>query len=496
MNYPQILHHGAIAGVTGLCHQLQMDVRHVLLVDCGLFQGVEVSPDGGVRSGSLAIDFPLAGISALEAIYVHVDHVGCISWLLAAGFKGSILCSELAAKLLPVVLGDAFQLVFSRDQQQVERYLKLLESRIIALAYDSWFTLEGIAQLKAAIRLQRAGHTLGSTYVDIGLLYKYSGTSKRIVFSAELGALHSPLLPAPKAPERADILAIESTSGDRRHEDRRSRRQRLGCVIERALAGNGMVLIPTFSIGRAQELLCELEDIIHNHPALAGRSAGGAGGERPPVDWHNLLITLDSPLVSCFTQVYRELEPFWRLEALARVRGGCNPLSFASLLTFGSDKAHLAMVRRLADTAQPAIVYCRGWHVPRRAYRRLPQSRAARPAARRTVRRLSGSGHSGARHSSLWSGGGYVELDESSYKVGAKISTVGGYSAHADKQGLVNFVTQMREWSSEIRIVLGDSVAKNTLAAQYQTQYRQANRHVEVKTPGGFGNPGLQVAGR
>ena len=276
MSYQQILHHGTIAGVTGLCRQLQVDIRRSLLVDCGLFQDAEASLGAGARAGSLAIDFPLAGISALVATHVHVDHVGRIPCLLTVGFKGVILCSEPSVKLLPVVLEDAFQLVFSRDQQQVERYLKSLESRIIALAYDSWFALVGSAQLKAAIRLQRAGHILGSTYVEIGLLYKQSGTSKRIVVSGELGALHSPLLPVPKAPERADILVIESTSGDRLHEDRRSRRQWLGRVIERALAGNGTVLIPTFSIGRAQELLCELEDIT----IITLRSPGDVRGRR------------------------------------------------------------------------------------------------------------------------------------------------------------------------------------------------------------------------
>lgn len=239
MSYQQVLHHGAIAGVTGLCHQLQVDIRCGLLVDCVLFQNAEALLGGGARAGSLAIDFPLAGISALVATHVHVDHVGRIPCLLAVGFKGAILCSEPSVKLLPVVLEDAFQLVFSRDQQQVERYLKLLEQRIIALPYATWFTLADNADLKAVIRLQRAGHILGSAYVEIELTYKTTGLSKRIVFSGDLGAPHSPLLPAPKAPERADILIIESTYGDRLHEDRRSRRQRLQQVIAGHRAGPG-----------------------------------------------------------------------------------------------------------------------------------------------------------------------------------------------------------------------------------------------------------------
>ena len=414
MSYQQVLHHGAIAGVTGLCHQLQVDIRCGLLVDCVLFQNAEALLGAGARAGSLAIDFPLAGISALVATHVHVDHVGRIPCLLAVGFKGAILCSEPSIKLLPVVLEDAFQLVFSRDQRQVERYLKSLESRIIALAYDSWFALVGSAQLKAAIRLQRAGHILGSTYVEIGLLYKQSCTSKRIEVSGEFGAPHSPLLSVSKAPERADILMIESTSGDRLHEARRSRRQRQGHVIERALAGNG-------ADSNLQHRPCPGVALRagrhhHNHPALAGRCAGAQEASAP--------LSTNLPIVDY-------------LKAMLR------------------DPRHDVL-----------FVGYKAQGTPGRAIQAYGPK------------------------------GGYVELDDNRYKIGVKISMIGGCSAHAVKLGLVNFVTKMREWPSEIRIVHGDSAAKNTLAAHYQVQYRQANRHVEVKTPGSAGNPGPQVAGR
>ncbi len=133
MAYPQILHHGAISGVTGSFHQLCMGSTDSLLIDCGLFQGAEISPEGKAGAGRLEIDFSLEGIKALVATHVHIDHVGRIPYLLAAGFKGPIICSEPSAKLLPIVLEDAFRLGVSRDQKQVERYLKLIEQRIIAL---------------------------------------------------------------------------------------------------------------------------------------------------------------------------------------------------------------------------------------------------------------------------------------------------------------------------------------------------------------------------
>lgn len=146
MSYPQILHHSAIAGVTGSCIQLRIDAEHCLLVDCGLFQAAEVSPENGAGSVSRAIDFSLAGIKALVAIPVYIDHVGLIPCQLAVDFKGSILCSEPSVKLLPIVLEDTFKLGFDCDQQQVWRYLELLGRRIMSLPYGNWFALVDTAQ--------------------------------------------------------------------------------------------------------------------------------------------------------------------------------------------------------------------------------------------------------------------------------------------------------------------------------------------------------------
>ena len=100
---PTILHRGARNGVTGSCHQLFVEGDNSLLVDCGLFQGTETAPDGKAGADRLDIDFPVAGIGALILTHVHIDHCGRLPWLLAAGFKGPILCSEPSARLLPTV---------------------------------------------------------------------------------------------------------------------------------------------------------------------------------------------------------------------------------------------------------------------------------------------------------------------------------------------------------------------------------------------------------
>lgn len=488
MRYPDILHHGAVSGVTGSCHQLQMDDEHALLIDCGLFQGAETSPEGRAGAGKLAIDFSLDGIKALVATHVHIDHVGRIPYLLAAGFKGPILCSEPSAKLLPIVLEDAFKLVFSRDQKQVERYLKLIEQRIVALLYKQWFTLIDTKQLNARIRLQRAGHILGSAYVEVDLQYPETGEKKRIVFSGDLGALHAPILPAPIAPYKADILVIESTYGDRLHEDRRSRRARLEKVLEHALSNQGTVLIPAFSIGRTQELLYELEDIIHlrvlreSAKTQPGSSASKTNGV-PALDWTNLPIILDSPLASRFTSVYRELDQFWDAEARARLAKGRNPLAFRNLLTVDSHQAHLAMVNRLTQTAQPAIVIAGNGMCS--SGRIVNYLKAMLGDERHDVLFVGyqAEGTPGRQIQRFGPRSGYVEFDGQRYDIRAQVHTIGDYSAHADQKGLVSFVTRMTRWPSEVRIVHGESGAKQQFSTVLQQRYDATDKTLKIVIP-------------
>jgi len=211
MKHPKLIHHGAREGVTGSCHQLWMDENSSVLIDCGQFQG----DDEAGHEDELALDFSVEGVKALIVTHVHIDHVGRIPNLLAAGFDGPILCSEPSARLLPIVLEDAFRLSISRDQDQLERYLKVVEQRIIALPYDHWFTLNETDGRACKVRLQPAGHVLGSAYVELEL--SEGSDVQRVVFSGDLGAPHSPLLPDLVPPERADLLMLEITYGDRRH---------------------------------------------------------------------------------------------------------------------------------------------------------------------------------------------------------------------------------------------------------------------------------------
>ena len=389
------------------------------------------------------------------------------------------------------MLEDAFKLGVSRDQKKVERYIKLIEQRIIALPYKTLFTLQDSPDIICRVRLQRAGHILGSAYVEFDLQYPHTGDNKRVVFSGDLGAPYAPLLPAPKPPHRADILVIESTYGDRNHENRRTRRQRLEKVIEQALLDKGTVLIPAFSIGRTQELLYELEEIIHIKLSRAASTTGASSLTRKnsthvtdETNWPELPIILDSPLASRFTAAYRELQPFWNQEALKRVKSGRRPLGFEQLITVDSHGDHLRMVEHLARTARPAIVIAGNGMCS--SGRIVNYLKAMLNDSRHNVLFVGyqASGTPGRAIQTYDHRGGYVELDGERLDIKAGVASIGGYSAHADQRGLVKFVTGMRRRPSHIRIVHGEEKAKQALANKLKRAYEQHGKTLNIAIPG------------
>ncbi|MGA6097502.1 MBL fold metallo-hydrolase RNA specificity domain-containing protein [Stutzerimonas marianensis] len=481
MKHPKLVHHGAREGVTGSCHQLWMDDMHSLLIDCGQFQG----GDEGHADDELELDFSIEGIKALIVTHVHIDHVGRIPNLLAAGFEGPILCSEPSAQLLPIVLEDAFRLSISRDQQQLERYLKVVEQRIIALPYREWFTLQETEAAHWKVRLQPAGHVLGSAYVELELSAP-GGGSERVVFSGDLGAPHSPILPDLVPPERADLLVLESTYGDRRHEDRAHRRERLQAAIERALADQGTVLIPSFSIGRTQELLYELEEILHEHSEssdTSGTAREHTEHDAPDIDWPRIPIILDSPLAGRFTQTYKALQGFWDEDARHRVEEGRKPLSFKQLITVDSHDEHMRIVDHLTRTARPAIVIagngmCSGGRIVNYLKAMLGD-----PRHHVVFVGYQGKGTPGRDIQTHGPHGGFVDLEGQRIDIRAGIDSVGGYSAHADQADLVGFVTRMKEWPTEIRLIHGEDQAKQRLAELLKSRYRDVGKQGRITVP-------------
>ena len=478
MTYPNITHHGGAKGVTGSCHRLQLAADRALLVDCGLFQGQDAESADSLEQHR--VTFPVDDVLALIVTHVHIDHVGRLPYLLAAGYSGPILCSVPSVRLLPLVIEDALKVGFTRDRKLIERFLEEVESRLVPLEYRTWHTLIDDERHHVRIRVQRAGHILGSAYVEVDIQTPDT-TSTRIVFSGDLGAPNSPLLPAPESPERADILVLESTYGDRVHEDRSTRQARLKAAIDHALENGGTVIVPAFSIGRTQELLYELEDLIHTHT----EAAEGDGIEfRPRTGtdalWQNLEIIVDSPLAARFTAAYRDLKPYWDAEAHQRLSEGRHPLAFENLYTVDSHEQHQQTVDYLVRTGRPAVVIA-------------ASGMAAGGRVVNYLKRMLGD----ERHDVLFVGyqatgtpgraiqrhgprGGWVKLDGERIEIRARVHTIGGYSAHADQSDLLAFIQDIPEPPREIRLIHGEPDAREALKAEIENWARSNGHALEV----------------
>ncbi|MDO6443701.1 MBL fold metallo-hydrolase RNA specificity domain-containing protein [Marinobacter sp. 2_MG-2023] len=452
----KLSHHGATSGVTGSCHELTLGLGSDptsesssagILIDCGLFQGAEKGDSAD--ASNLSVDFPIAHIRALVVTHVHIDHVGRIPYLLAAGFEGPIICSEPSAIMLPEILEDALKIGFTRDKALIERVLGLIRSRLVPVPYGQWHEVFAEPSCSLFVRFQRAGHILGSAYVECDAV---SGDEReRVVFSGDLGAPHAPLLQEPASPERADRLVIESTYGDKDHESRETRRYRLKAILERALADGGTVLIPAFSIGRTQELLYEMEGLIHEF-----RNESVADG----LAWDDLEIVVDSPLAAEFTGIYRKLKPFWNAEANDLVQQGRHPLSFEQLTVIDSHADHLNAVEYLASSNRPCVVLagsgmCAGGRV-------VNYLKAMLGEARNDVLFVGyqAAGTPGRDILTYGPRGGWVDLDGERFDIRASVHQVGGYSAHAGQSDLIRFIEGIPKKPAEIRIVHGDESAK------------------------------------
>ena len=465
-----IFHHGGATGVTGSCHQLILNSENSLLVDCGLFQGEDAAQDSFQQ---LQIEFDISTVKALIITHVHIDHVGRLPYLLAAGFKGPIICSIPSATLLPLVIEDALKIGFTRNADLIQRFQAQLESQIVSVPYGKWHSVvneyeKGKQGITTRIKLKRAGHILGSCYVEVAHQYA-NGSKERIVFSGDLGAPYAPLLPAPKSPYGCDQLVLESTYGDRQHVGRRKRRATLKNAIEQALANGGTVMVPAFSIGRTQELLYELEGIIYE----AKRNAKNN-------QWQAIEIIVDSPLAARFTNVYRQLKPYWDKEAQRRLRSGRHPLNFENLYTVESHEAHEQTVQYLAKTGRPAVVIaasgmCAGGRI-------MNYLKAMLGDERHQVLFVGyqGAGTPGRAIQQYGPQGGWVEIDGERIDINAGITTISGYSAHADQKGLLNFVKRMRRWPHTIRLVHGEKNAKNALKHELEALYQRNSKPLDI----------------
>jgi metallo-beta-lactamase family protein len=278
---------GAAREVTGSCHILRVNGRTVLL-DCGMFQGRRQE----AREKNLRLPLLVDHIDAVVLSHAHIDHAGRLPLLTRHGYAGPIYCTAATRDLCAVMLADSAHIqekdaeFLTRRNKQVAPALYTMRDattaveRMVALAYDTRFDV--VPGVQATFT--DAGHILGSASVVLDCAE--GRTTKRIVFSGDVGRAGLPIIRDPHPPSGADVVLLESTYGNRDHPSVDGARAMLARVIRETAARGGKVLIPSFAVGRAQEIIYDLHVLARL----------GAIPEVP--------IYLDSPLAVDATTVF------------------------------------------------------------------------------------------------------------------------------------------------------------------------------------------------
>jgi metallo-beta-lactamase family protein len=413
--------HGADRGVTGSCHLVEVDGLRIL-VDCGLFQGGrEIDEENAADFG-----FDPRSIDYLLLTHAHLDHCGRIPLLVRRGFAGEVITTAATRELARVVLLDAGHL----QQEEAERLSRKARRRGDRAPAPLYGVLDALNAMdlfgrkadygrpvalseRVSATFHDAGHILGSA--SIRLAYRHDGTEEAVIFSGDLGNSGRPILRDPEVPPPAGTLVMETTYGDRDHKPLGPSVQELYAAIDETLGRGGNVIIPTFALERAQELLYHLRE-------------GVDAGALP----RGLPVFLDSPMAISATEIFRRHPECYDAEARALFVRGDDPFDLPGL-RFTRETADSMAINRLAGGAviMAGSGMCTGGrvrhHLRHHLWRRESSIIFVGFAAPGTLARV------------LIDGAERVRLFGDEIPVKARLYTIGGFSAHADRDELLHW---------------------------------------------------------
>jgi len=438
--------HGADRGVTGSCHLIECGGTRVL-IDCGLYQGGRELDEENAQ----VFGFEPADIDFVLLTHAHLDHCGRLPLLVKRGFRGEILTTSASRELLRLVLLDAAH-VHEEEALRRARHMAHKGAQSAALPLytivDALHTLDFVgltAQYGVPMRLAPgievtfldAGHILGSASILLELAE--SGRRRRVLFSGDLGNVGRPLLRDAPPPPQVDAVVMESTYGDRLHKPIGPSIEELYQAITGAFGRDGNVVIPSFALERAQELLFCLR---------IGVETGGLP--------RTMQVFLDSPMAISATEIFARYPECYRDETRELFRSGSDPFALPGLHLTRETSESVALNR---ITGGAVIIagsgMCSGGRVRHHLRHNLGRHNCAvifvGYAGRGTLARR------------IIDGAESVELFGEQIAVQARIHTINGFSAHADQAELLRWHGASR--AARTWLVHGDPEVMGQLAA-------------------------------
>jgi len=419
--------YGAAETVTGSCHLLQLHNGINILIDCGMFQGQAEERNHN------DFGFEPTDVDFLLLTHGHLDHVGRTPKLVKEGFKGTIVTHKSTMDLAEVVMLDSAHLMKEgyktryRKAQRVGKEKEIKEALytesdvrsvfhcpMIFASYNKQIDLgNGIF-----VNFKNAGHILDSAIIEV--IFKENGLKKTVVFSGDLGNDYDLVMPSPDVVDEADVLFIESTYGDRNHKGAKESDLELQHVIQETFKNNGNVLIPSFAIERTQEILCLLKQMYDR-------------GELPVCQ-----IFLDSPMAIRATEIYKRHH-----EELSEC---CNKFLERDGTIFDFPYLHYtprvqdSMKINLEDSRCIIIAgagMCNGGRILQHFKHRLWNEKNTLVFVGYQVQGTLGR--------KLVDGARKIKVYGEDVIVKAKVHTINGFSAHADQNGLIEWMSKFKK---------------------------------------------------
>jgi metallo-beta-lactamase family protein len=432
---------GATKNVTGSKFLLQCKGKN-LLIDCGLFQERDLK-----NRNWEAFPFPTGEIDFILLTHAHLDHSGYLPKIVKDGFSGKILCTRPTAEITKIALFDSAKLMVEDAEKKKKRHQKegrkgpypeipLYDMEDVENVLPLFEVVSYNEEIKISDEIRvifyDAGHILGSSFIKI------ISDGKEILFSGDIGRFGNPILKDPSIIESADVLIMETTYGDRLHEDRKIAEEKFQNIINETEKKGGNIVIPTFAIERTQEILYYIKKLLLEN--------------RIP----HLITFLDSPMAIEVTEVFKKYSSFLDGEAEKLLNKNISPFDFP-LLHFTKSVEESKMINHIKGSCiiMAGSGMCTGGRIKHHLVNNIERKESSIVFVGYQAKGTLGRE--------------ILEKDQvrilgNFYKVKAKIEKIDGFSGHADREELLNFLSGFKKFPENTFLVHGEEEIINNFS--------------------------------